>query len=304
MPRADTYLDAMLRNLGAAYYESLHGRATRGGVSRALDTVEDVLQEQGHRAVPGSQAAGEHRLGHDEERPRQPGRWSGRISDVMTTSVVTVDRTTPYKEIARLLAEHQISGVPVLTTGREVVGVVTESDLLTAPSRTVRRKRVVRRAWRARRRDPALTAGELMAAPALTISPHATIPAAARLMSTHHIRRLPVVNDDGELAGIVSSRDLLSVFSRPDQDIADDIRQVLDDILEAGPADAEASVQHGIVTLTGPISPETRQYRDRIPIAIRLIWDVDGVVDVINKLGVQAPAAAAPDRQFPLQADE
>ena len=46
MARTDIYLDAMLRHLGAAYYESLHGRATRSDVTRALDTVEEHLDEQ------------------------------------------------------------------------------------------------------------------------------------------------------------------------------------------------------------------------------------------------------------------
>jgi hypothetical protein len=45
MPRTDIHLDAMLRHLGAAYYESLHGRATRADVTRALDTVEEQLNE-------------------------------------------------------------------------------------------------------------------------------------------------------------------------------------------------------------------------------------------------------------------
>ena len=70
MTRTDTHLDAMLRHLGAAYYESLHGRAARSDVARALDTVEEHLGEQGppvpksllenwlppggtHRDVPG-----------------------------------------------------------------------------------------------------------------------------------------------------------------------------------------------------------------------------------------------------------
>ena len=55
----------------------------------------------------------------------------------------------------------------------------------------------------------------------------ATIPAAARLMNTHHVRRLPVIDADGKLAGIVSRRDLLSVFLRPDAEIIHDARQVL-----------------------------------------------------------------------------
>ena len=58
-----------------------------------------------------------------------------------------------------------------------------------------------------------------MTAPAITIGPDATIPAAARLMNTHHVRRLPVVDEDRKLVGIVSRRDLLSVFLRPDADL-------------------------------------------------------------------------------------
>ena len=69
---------------------------------------------------------------------------------------------------------------------------------------------------------------------AITVGPDFTIPAAARLMNTHRISRLPVVDDKGGLIGIVSRRDLLSVFLRPDEDIKADIRQVLDEILAAG----------------------------------------------------------------------
>ncbi len=58
----------------------------------------------------------------------------------MATSVVTVDRATPYKEIARLLAEHRISGMPVLKMGREVAGVVTEADPAAAEDATARRR--------------------------------------------------------------------------------------------------------------------------------------------------------------------
>jgi CBS-domain-containing membrane protein len=81
-------------------------------------------------------------------------------------------------------------------------------------------------AWWRRRQHLALTAGELMTSPAITIGPEATVPAAARLMSIHHVRRLPVVDPPGRLVGIVSRRDLLSVFLRPDEEIAADIRRV------------------------------------------------------------------------------
>ena len=87
-----------------------------------------------------------------QDRLRHPRGWSREVSDVMTTSVVTVDRITPYKEIARLLAGHRISGLPVLKMGREVAGVVTEADLLAAQAGMARRLHAsVTRSWWPRR---------------------------------------------------------------------------------------------------------------------------------------------------------
>jgi CBS domain-containing protein len=286
MARTDIYLDAMLRHLGAAYYESLHGRATRSDVNRALDTVEEHLDEQGTRPGPARTPA-RHGEAHHVEGVRRR-RWARRVSDVMTTSVVTCDRITPYQEIDRLLTEHRISGMPVLMMGRQVAGVVTEADLLAAEDETARRARLdssAGRRWRRAKPWTAMTAGTLMTSPAITIGPDATIPAAARLMNTHHIRRLPVVEEDGTLAGVVSRRDLLSVFLRPDAGIARDVRQILDEMPITGPQDVAVAVRHGVVTLTGALQSQAGEDHHLIPLLLRLIWDTDGVVDVVNKLG-------------------
>jgi CBS domain-containing protein len=287
MARTDVHLDAMLRHLGAAYYESLHNRATRTDVARALDTVEEHLNEQPQHPGPARVQGHLDPAHHGTEVRRR--RWARRVSDVMTNSVVTVDRITPYQEIDRVLTEHRISGLPVLKMGREVAGVVTEADLLAAEDETNRRARMassIGGRWLHRKQPHvSLTAGTLMTAPAITIAPDATIPAAARLMNAHHIRRLPVVDEDGKLVGIVSRRDLLSVFLRPDADIAHDVRQVLDEIPVADPKDVIVTVHHGVVSLTGTMRPEPGDGDDLIPLALRLIWDVDGVVDVVNKLG-------------------
>ena len=280
MTRSDRHVDAMLRHLGAAYYESLHGRATRADVTRALETVEEHLGEEPGRPLrePGTSDG--------QDRLRHPRGWSREVGDVMTTSVITVDRITPFKEIARLLAKHRISGLPVLQMGREVIGVVTEADLLAAEASTARRLRAsVTRGWWPRRQEhPALTAGELMTTPAITTGPHVTVPAAARLMDTHRIRRLPVVDDQGRLIGIISRRDLLSVFLRPDEDIKADIRQVLDELLAAEPGEADVAVRNGVVTLTGTLDRQAGPHGDLIPLAIRLMWGVDGVVDIVDEL--------------------
>ena len=286
MTRTDTHLDVMLRHLGAAYYESLHGRAARSDVARALDTVEERLGEQG---PPAPKAP--HR---EEQRKR---RWARRVSDVMTTTVVTVDRITPYQEIDRLLTKHRISGMPVLKMGREVVGVVSETDLLAAEDETHRQARMASsmgRRWHLRKQPHVrLTAGALMTSPAITIGPDATIPGAARLMNTQHISRLPVIDEDGKLVGIVGRRDLLSVFLRPDADVAHDARQVLDELSLADPKEVIAEVRHGVVTLTGVMRPEPGHEQDLMSLALRLIWDIDGVVDVVNRLGEAKAARTA-----------
>jgi CBS domain-containing protein len=280
MSRNDAHLDAMLRHLGAAYYDSLHGRAAQADVTRALDSVADQLGEEfpKHPAAARAAAAGPH--DQAGKHHQHHGRWHSRVRDVMTTSVVTVDRITPYKEIARLLAEHRISGAPVLTMGRHVAGVVSEGDLLAARIQDTGGR------WRwltGRKEHRALVASQLMTSPAITIHPDAALATAAGLMSTHHLRRLPVVDPDGKLLGIVSRRDLLSVFLRPDAEIAHQIREILTEVLPGGPAGVDVAVHNGVVTLTG--EPELAADSDLVQIAVRLARDVDGVVDVINKTG-------------------
>lgn len=285
MTRRDVHLDAMLRHLGAAYYDSLHGRAAPADVTRALDSVAEHLNEEpvGHPARAA--AAGETAAGHQGSGARRQhhGRWQSRVRDVMTTSVVTVDRITSYKEIARVMAEHKVSGLPVLVMGRHVAGVVTEGDLLAARDHNP----MARTGWlhqaTARKQHQNRTAYQLMTSPAVTIHPDATIAAAARVMSAHHVRRLPVVDPDGKLIGIVSRRDLLSVFLRPDEEIARQVREILTEVLPGGPAGVEISVRNGVVTLAG--RPELASQEELIPVAVRLVWDVDGVVDVVNKVG-------------------
>jgi CBS domain-containing protein len=294
MTRTDAQLDAMLRHLGAAYYESLHGRASAADVARARAAIEESLAEE--PAAPARSAASRKYAGTPPDQAHHHGRWHSTVRDVMTTQVVTVDRITPYKEIVVLLAKHKISAVPVLVMGRHVAGVVSEADLLAAQDQDARRGRTGKAGWlswrrRGTRAHPPLTAGDLMSAPAITIHPDAPIPRVASLMHTHHVKRLPVVDPDGKLIGIVARRDLLSVFLRPDQQIADEVRELLAEILFSDPASVTVAVHDGVVILTS--KPEPEDQHDMIPVAVRLIWDIDGVVDVVVKHSAAAPAASA-----------
>jgi CBS-domain-containing membrane protein len=283
----------MLRHLGAAYYESLHGRASAADVARARAAIEERLAEQPD--ATGQPEASRRHGGQARQLPHHHGRFHSTVRDVMTTDVVTVDRITPYKEIAGLLAGHRISAVPVLVMGRHVAGVVSEDDLLTVrdAARRAQAAKTGHLPWTRHQgsQHPKLTAGEIMSSPAITIHPDAPIPRAARLLHDRHIKRLPVVDPDGKLIGIVSRRDLLRVFLRPDTLIAQQVRELLAEILLTDPASVTVAVRGGVVTVAGQPGPEDQC--DLIPVAVRLIWDIDGVVDVVNKLSTATPAPAS-----------
>jgi CBS domain-containing protein len=282
MSRKDMHLDAVLRHLGAAYYDSLNGRAAPTDVDRAVDEVAYELGDKpAARIGPPRPRAGEsHR-----EVPRHHGRGRSRVRDVMTTDVVTVDQITPFKEIARLLVEHHISAVPVLRLGRHVSGVVSEVDLIAARDKhagTRKRWTGMARYGTDHDRYLRLTAAQLMSSPAVTTHPDAPIPSAARVMTTHHVKRLPVVDSDGKLVGLVSERDLLGVFLVPDAEIARQVREVLAEALPAEPEAIKVAVHGGIVTITG--QPGAALPHGQVATAIELIWTLDGVVDVLDHL--------------------
>jgi CBS-domain-containing membrane protein len=293
MSRQDVHLDSTLRHLGAAYYDSLHGRATPPDVTRAVNQVAREMGEQvAVRQVPRRPRAGEsRRAGEPHHMPAMHhGRWHTRVRDIMTTDIVAVDRITPFKKIAWQLVQHQINGVPVLSLGRHVAGVVTEGDLI-----AVRDKHAgQRRRWTGtprygtdRSRYDRLTGEQLMTAPAITIHPDTTIVGAARLMSDHHIKLLPVVDQDGKIVGVVSRRDLLSVSLVPDSEVARQVRELLDEIAPGEPGAVKVEVQCGIVTLTG--QPEA-ELRNQVAAAIDAAWDLDGVLDIIDHVATPQPA--------------
>ena len=154
-----------------------------------------------------------------------------------------------YREMAALLRAHRISGLPVVDAGGIVVGVVSESDLLTT------RAGDGRPGWLPRRKHVAtgkLTAADLMTEPAVTTSPDELVSSVARLMSARKLRRLPVVDRRGRLVGIVCRSDVLSVFSRPDEEIRREITQdVILDGFFTDPDRLTVTVKDGIVTLGG-----------------------------------------------------
>jgi CBS domain-containing protein len=203
------------------------------------------------------------------------------VKDVMTTSVVAVPQTAQYKEIATILRQRRISAVPVLNDARQVVGVVSEADLLRKLTAAALPTGTIRLAWRLRiPTATAVTAAELMTTPAITVGPEETVAGAARLMQDRQVKRLPVVDGTGQLVGIVSRADVLSVFQRPDEQIRDEVvNTVITEEFALNPSTVAVTVRSGVVTVTGPIS--------RRAIALALLGKIrflDGVVAVRDRL--------------------
>jgi CBS domain-containing protein len=212
-----------------------------------------------------------------------------RVKDVMTEEVKTVAPDTPLKEVARVLTELGVSGLPVVDEGK-VVGVVSEADILVKErgSNPPRHGLVgllfdegVDHGWKLQ----AETAGEAMTSPAITIGALRPVTEAAGKMIDRKINRLPVVDDDGELLGIVTRADLVRAFVRSDEEIAGEIREdVVLHTLWIAPEQVAVKVENGVVELSGHVGTKadaelvaslTRRVPGVMSVKSDVTWDFD-----------------------------
>ncbi|MFE3165258.1 CBS domain-containing protein [Streptomyces sp. NPDC059224] len=206
-----------------------------------------------------------------------------KVGAVMVADVVTAGYGTPFKELVRLLEEHRISGLPVVDEDHRVVGVVSETDLMLHQTRGPEHDRthvMGRGARRAAAKINATTAAGVMSTPAVTVRSDATVVEAARLMAGHHVGRLPVLDAEDRLVGIVTRGDLLRGFLRSDDELVREVRrEVLGNTLWLAPHAVEVTAQDGVVTLTGRL-----ERRSEVPVALGMTRRLDGVVDVVDHL--------------------
>ena len=199
------------------------------------------------------------RAGTDSTGATDGDSWSMQVKELMTIDVTTVRSTTPIKEAAALLAEHRISGLPVVDADRHVLGVLSERDIIELAGKT---------------------AGEAMSAPALTIGANRSVTEAVATMLDRNVKRLPVVDRDGLLVGIVTRADLVRAFVRPDEDVAREIREdVIRRTLWIEPAEVRVEVSDGEVRLSGEV--DSKSDAELIP---RFVERVPGVTSVLSKL--------------------
>lgn len=207
-----------------------------------------------------------------------------KVQEIMTREVVTIGPEAELRDVAKLLVENGFSGLPVCGVQRELLGIISEGDILVKEGGPRDESGLL---WRLRgtngtaQKARALKVGDAMTAPAVTISPYASVAEAARRMSDLGIKRLPVVKD-GELVGIISRTDLVRAFVRSDEEIA---REIRDDLLRRTlwlevPEAVQIQVERGAVHLSGQVETAT----DAVLLE-RLVARVPGVVSVDAELG-------------------
>jgi CBS-domain-containing membrane protein len=204
------------------------------------------------------------------------------VGDAMTENVVAVRETTPFREVAWLLARHDVNAVPVLDEDDGVIGIVSEADLILKqeehplgppPLFEGKRKHLERV------KAEGVRTAELMTRPAVTIGPRATLAEAARLLHDRRVKQLPVVRADGRLVGIISRSDLIKVFLRSDDALRRDVEEALALQLRIDPTAMRVRVEDGIVHLEGSVS-----HKSLAASIVAAVWRVAGVVDVVNHL--------------------
>lgn len=181
--------------------------------------------------------------------------------------------------MVELIEQHRISALPVVDGQWRVTGVVSEADLILKEDRIDLGEQHVFESHRRRQereRAGGTTARELASVPAVTIGPGDSVREAAKLMHDRAIKRLPVVDGDGRLVGVISRSDVLRVFMRSDDEIR---REIVEDVIRRTMLlDAPTlviSVTDGIVTATGEVDRKTDA-----EILTRLSAAVAGVVAV------------------------
>jgi CBS domain-containing protein len=208
------------------------------------------------------------------------------VGEVMTRRVVALREDAEYKDIVTALRRNRVSACPVIDQASHVIGLVSEADLLYKQTDPAMPAGLHRLNWRLHEhtKATAVTAAELMTAPAVVIVPSAPVATAAKIMQDRLLKRLPVVDSDGCLVGIVTRSDVLSVFERSDTDIWDEVIKLFaDEEFALDPGSFDITVRSGVVTLGGLI--------DQRGTALKLLGRVrhtEGVVGIRDRLGYPA----------------
>ncbi|MDW8154826.1 MAG: CBS domain-containing protein [Armatimonadota bacterium] len=203
-----------------------------------------------------------------------------RARDVMTTPVITVVPETPVPEVARVLVERHISGVPVVDEAGRLVGIVTEADLLPKeagpaglPLTALPGSEAPPEVREHLRRYRGRVVREVMTREVVTATEDTPVQQLAALMLRKQVNRVPIVRGE-RVVGIVTRNDVLRAFFRKDEELESAARQTLRD-LDLDPDRVQVQAREGVLVVHGEAdSPE------RVRLVELVLRALDGVVDV------------------------
>lgn len=228
-----------------------------------------------------------------------------KVSQLMTPEVITVGRDTSLKEAARRMIEAAVSGLVVTDGSGALVGVITEADFVKTESerRAGKRARLLR--WFSRNEpevsDTERLVGDVMTPEVITLGSEADHAEAARLMRKAGVKRIPIVDEEGRLIGILSRSDIMRAFARPDADIVAEIEDhVMGDVLWIDPRRATIRCIEGNLVLSGRLETKSdvtllealaRRVDGVVSLASHLEWEIDN-----TKLEMVPPPPGMPPR--------
>lgn len=210
-----------------------------------------------------------------------------KVEEIMTKLVVKLYPKESIHEAALRLAQNNISGAPVVSDGK-VVGIVSEADLVRAaipPAKVDHGNRsamgLLGSIIRGQLTGPLAeaTVESIMSESVVTVVPSTTIWDAAALMERHGVKRLPVIDEERNLVGIVSRADLVAVMARSDEDLRADLMASISVLGDESTEGVRVQVEDGVATLRGRTDRKTT--RD---LTVKLAADVPGIVEVLDLL--------------------
>jgi CBS-domain-containing membrane protein len=211
----------------------------------------------------------------------------------MTYPVITVSPDAPIQEIARILTEHRISGVPVVDNNAKLAGIITEADLLLKeagpegiPKLALFIPHLMREKTEQLRRYEGKVARDIMTREVITAAEETPVRKLAALLARNRINRIPILRGD-IVVGIVSRNDILKAFNQPDERLRQQVLDLLRDDLWIRPESLEIRVKDGLVTIRGEVARKSE-----VMLIADFVRGLDGVIDV----GVSDLAYSIDDR--------
>ena len=201
-----------------------------------------------------------------------------RVNELMSSPPISVNPGRPLKEVAEVMLHHRVSAVPVVDASGEIVGILSEADLLAIQAPRPAALRLSAR--------EAKVASDVMTKAVIVTRPETSVDDLVHLMIEHHVKRVPVVAN-GRLVGMISRTDVISVLARPDEDIEREVSEALRaDGLLLDPIGFEVS--QGIVAFWGVSAPGLRAHLQKLG------DEIPGVIAVDISRDEPARAAGAP----------